>query len=122
MESVLSWNNKILKGSGSLALFFNRKFEDLDGKGQRAWSTREQEAYGLVSCLLKFKGWIEGRKVTIYTDHRSLESWYKENLVPSQGLWEGVAGGTNSNQAHGTTSHLDISLINSNISLPLLLQ
>ena len=44
--------------------------------GQRAWSLREEETYALVSCLLKFKSWISGRKVTVFTDHNSLESWY----------------------------------------------
>ena len=71
MESVLSWNNKTPKGSGSLALFFSRKLEGKNGKGQRAWSTREKETYALVSCLLKLKSWIGGRKVTVYTDQKS---------------------------------------------------
>jgi hypothetical protein len=65
--------------------FFSRKLEGKDGKGQRAWSTREQETYALVSCLLKFKSRIGGRKVTVYTDHKSLESWYKEDLCTLSG-------------------------------------
>ena len=33
-----------------------------------------------MSCLRKFKSWISGRKVTVFTDHKSLESWYKVDL------------------------------------------
>ena len=54
--------------------FFSRKLEGKDGKGRRPWSTCEQETYALVSCLAKFKSWFGGRKVTVYTDHKSLES------------------------------------------------
>ena len=68
------------EGEWKPCAFFSRKLEGKDGKGQRAWSTREQEIYALVSCLLKFKSWIGGRKVTVYTDHKSLESWCKEDL------------------------------------------
>ena len=66
-------------------VFLSRKLEGKDGKGQRAWSSREQETYALVSCLLKFKSWIAGRKDTVYTDHKSLESWYKEDLFTPLG-------------------------------------
>ena len=68
------------EGEWKPSAFFSRKLEGKDGKGQRAWSTREQETYALVSCLLKFKSWIGGRKVTVYTDHKSLESLYEEDL------------------------------------------
>ena len=46
---------------------------------------REKETYALVSCLLKFKSWISGRQVTVFTDHKSLESWYKEDLCTMAG-------------------------------------
>ena len=39
----------------------------------------------MVSCPLKFKSWISGRKVTVFTDHKSLESWYKEDLCTMAG-------------------------------------
>ena len=39
---------------------FSRKLEGKDKKGKRAWSTREQETYALVSCLLRFESWIGG--------------------------------------------------------------
>ena len=53
--------------------------------GQRAWSVRGKETYALVSCLLTFKSWISGRQVTVLTDHKSLESWYKEELCTIAG-------------------------------------
>ena len=65
--------------------FFSRKLEGKPGQGQRGWSVREQETYAMVSCLLKFKSWISGRKVTIFSDHKSLESWYKEDLCTVSG-------------------------------------
>ena len=65
--------------------FFSRKPEGKDRKGQRAWSSREQETYALVSSLIKLKSWIGGRKVTVYTDQRSMESWYKEDLCTLSG-------------------------------------
>ena len=68
------------EGQWKPCAFFGRKLEGKDGKGQRAWSTRGQETYALVSCLVKFKSLIGGRKVTVYTDHKSRESWYKEDL------------------------------------------
>ena len=65
--------------------FFSRKLEGKPGQGQPGWSVREQETYAIVSCLLKFKSWISGRKVTIFSDHKSLESWYKEDLCTVSG-------------------------------------
>ena len=56
--------------------------------GQRAWSVREKEIYALVSCLLKFKSSIPGRQVTVFTDHKSLASWYKEELCAMAGPLE----------------------------------
>ena len=47
---------------------------------------RGKETYALVSCLLKFKSWISGRQATVFTDHKSLESWYKEELCTMAGL------------------------------------
>ena len=48
MESLLSWNKKNPEGEWKACAFFSRKLEGKDGKGQRAWSTREQENYALV--------------------------------------------------------------------------
>ena len=60
-----SLEGKIWYGSEGKALGFT---------GQRAWSVRDKETYALVSRLLKFKSWISGRKVTVFTDHKSPES------------------------------------------------
>ena len=75
--------------------FFSRKLQGtvkyddagnvLGYTGQRAWSDREKETYALVSCLLKFESWISGRHVTVFTHHKSLESWYKEELCTTAG-------------------------------------
>ena len=73
------------EGEWKPSAFFSRKLEGKDGKGQRAWSTRKQDTYALVSCLVKIKSWIGGRKDTVYTDHKSLESWYKEDLCTLSG-------------------------------------
>ena len=53
--------------------------------GQRVWSLREEEAYALVSCLLKFRSWISGRQATVFTGHKTLESWYKKELCTMAG-------------------------------------
>ena len=83
------------QGNGRPCAFFSQKLQgsvkyDSDGNvlgymGQRAWSVREKETYALVSCLLKLKDWISGRQVTVFTDHKSLESWYKEELCTMAG-------------------------------------
>ena len=83
------------QGNWRACALFSRKFQgsvqyDAEGNvlgymGQRAWSVGEKETYALVSCLLKFKSWISGRQVTAFTDHKSLESWYKEELCTMLG-------------------------------------
>ena len=73
------------EGESKPCAFFSCKIEGKDGKGQRAWSTREQETYALVSCWLKFKNWIRERNVSVYTDHKSLESWHKEHYCTLSG-------------------------------------
>ena len=76
-------------------IWYGPEGEALGFTRQRAWSMREKETYALVSCLLKFESWISGRKVTVFTDHKSLESWYKEDLctmagpLGCRGRWHG---------------------------------
>ena len=67
--------------------FYSKKLQGKDGLGQRAWSVREQETYALVCALLKFRSWIGSSQVQIkaYVDHKSLESWYKEDLSTISG-------------------------------------
>ena len=73
--------------------FFSRKMK----KGQHVWGLREKETYALVSYLLKFKSWIRARKVTVFLDHKSLESWYKEDVctmagsLGTRGRWQRVS-------------------------------
>ena len=85
MESVLAYEQQNPEGECKPCTLFSCKLESKDGKGQGAWGTREQETRALVSCLLEFKSWIWGQKVTVYTDHRSLESWYKVDLCTLSG-------------------------------------
>ena len=83
------------QGNSRSCAFFSRKLQgsvksDADGNvlgymGQRAWSVRVKETYALVSCLLNFKSWISGRQVTVFTDHKFLESWYTEELCTMAG-------------------------------------
>ena len=82
-------------GSWAPCAFYPKKLEGQirygpEGKalgctGRRAWSVREKETYALVSCLLKSKSWISGRKVTVFKDHKCLQSWYKEDLCTMAG-------------------------------------
>ncbi|EZG43035.1 putative KRAB-A domain protein, partial [Gregarina niphandrodes] len=37
------------------------------------WPTREKEAYAIVVALQKFDACVRGRRITVYTDHKSLE-------------------------------------------------
>ena len=69
VSDVLEQQN--LEGEWKPCAFFSRKLEGKDGKGQRARSGREQETYALVCRLLQLKSSIRGRKVTVYTDHKS---------------------------------------------------
>jgi len=39
---------------------------------QRNWATIEKEAYAVVWALNKFKCWIFGKPITVYTDHNPL--------------------------------------------------
>ena len=62
--------------------FFYRKLTE----GQRrSWSTREQETYALVSALAKWAPIIGLQPVTIFSDHKSPESWSKEILATPSG-------------------------------------
>ena len=42
-----------------------------------------------MSCLLKLKSRISGRQVTVFTDRKFLESWYKEELCTMAGTLGG---------------------------------
>ena len=51
------------EGEWKPCTFFSRKLEGKECKRQRAWSTREQETYALVSCLLKLDWRTKGHRV-----------------------------------------------------------
>ena len=82
MKSVLSLNNNNPRGEWKPCAFFRRKFEGKDGRGQRAWSSREQEIYALVSCLLKFKSWNWGTK-----SHRVQQPQVFGELIQKRSLY-----------------------------------
>ena len=70
--------------------FYSRKLAGDQGdgtaRGQRGWSTREEEMYGIISTLHKHQSWIGmGTEVEILTDHRTLEKWYHDDLLTVSG-------------------------------------
>ena len=49
--------------------------------GQLNWHISDQEMYGIVATLYKFRIWLQtGVKIKCRTDHKSLESWVKEDF------------------------------------------
>ena len=65
--------------------FFSQKLEGKPGQGRRGWSVRQQESDAIVACPLQFTSWFSGRKVTILSDHKTPESWYKEAACTESG-------------------------------------
>ena len=59
-------------------------------QAQMAWSTIEQEAYSVLVALKKYRNWIFGTQVTVYSDHNPLQ--YLIESAPKstklmRGLW-----------------------------------
>ena len=52
---------------------------------QRAWSTIEKEAFAAIWALGKFRSWIFGQPVTIYSDHNPL-TYITESVTKSAKL------------------------------------
>ena len=48
--------------------FYSKKFNET----QRAWSTIEREAFAVLEALKRFKMWIFGYKIHVYSDHNPL--------------------------------------------------
>ena len=49
--------------------------------GQLNWHILDQEMYGIVATLYKFRSWLQtGVKIKCRMDHKSLESWVKEDF------------------------------------------
>ena len=52
---------------------------------QKAWSAIEKEAYASIWALDKFRGWIFGQSVTLYSDHNPL-TYISESATKSSKL------------------------------------
>ena len=61
--------------------FFSRKLTS----SQLNWTPRDKEGYAIVASLVKFAGWIGTTYVEVITDHKTLESWYKEYVETPSG-------------------------------------
>ena len=49
--------------------------------GPLNWLISDQEIYGIVATLYRFRIWLQTRmKIKCHTDHKSLESWVKEDF------------------------------------------
>lgn len=56
--------------------FYSKKLSDT----QRAWSTIEKEAFAVLEALNRFRSWIFGYKICVYSDHNPLS--YLTETVP----------------------------------------
>ena len=57
-------------------------------KAQENWSTYEQECYALVQCLKRFRPYIEGNHIKLFTDHKALIYLNKHStLSAKQARW-----------------------------------
>ena len=61
--------------------FYSKKLSDT----QRAWSTIEKEAFAVLEALNRFRSWIFGYKIFIYSDHNPL-SYLTESVPKSAKL------------------------------------
>ena len=52
---------------------------------QKTWTTREKEAYAVVSALEKWAGCIGDNPVLVLSDHRTLEAWANEIMEDPMG-------------------------------------
>jgi len=52
---------------------------------QRKWSTVEKEAFAALSALKRFRSWVWGAKLTIFSDHNPL-SYLTESAPKSAKL------------------------------------
>ena len=62
--------------------FFSRKLQGDPGKGQRGWHIRLKKTFAIVATLYKSRSWLAGQqvRVKVLTDHKSLETWTKEDF------------------------------------------
>ena len=55
-------------GRERLIAYHSKRFN----KQKKIWSTYEQECYALVQCLKRFRPFIEGNHIKLFTDHKFL--------------------------------------------------
>ena len=55
-------------GSENPIAFYSKKFNNT----QKAWATIEHEAFALLEAIKRFKSWICGYKIHVYSDHNPL--------------------------------------------------
>ena len=64
--------------------YYSKRFN----RTEENWSTYEQECFALVQCLKKFRHYIEGKPVKLYTDHKALIHLNNQpNLNAKQARW-----------------------------------
>ena len=81
---------KDAKGNLRPVMFFSKKLQGTGTKrpdrsyhktGQLNWHILDQEMYGIVATLYKFRSWLQtGVKIKCRTNHKGLESWVKEHF------------------------------------------
>ena len=85
-ENRFTTEEEIKQGKTVPVAFLSRKLAN----SQRNWVPREKETYAIVVALEKWESWIGLNQVLIFTDHKVLERWYKEELDPPVALWGDV--------------------------------
>ena len=55
---------------------------------QRNWQIRDKQLCAIVDCFRKWRDWLVGVKVNVYTDHQGLQYFNtKQKLNSRQALW-----------------------------------
>ena len=55
---------------------------------QRNWPIHDKELFPIVDCFWKWRDWLVGVKVNVYTDHQELQYFNrKQKLNSRQALW-----------------------------------
>jgi hypothetical protein len=66
ISGILTQNND--NGVEVPIAFFSAKLNPT----QRAWATVEKEAYAALTALRRYRNWLFGSQVTVYSDHNPL--------------------------------------------------
>lgn len=73
----------VKKPDGNQPVMFVSKSLD---KTQRNWPVREKEAFAIIYALQKFDTFVRGRRITVHTDHESLQ-WLMEAKKGKLARW-----------------------------------